>query len=74
MRLPPHADDLIEQVLKANPNTVVVMQSGSQCEMPWFSQSKAVLQAFYGGNECGSGIASVVFGEVSGACPFAFGS
>ncbi|KAJ5626602.1 hypothetical protein N7528_004029 [Penicillium herquei] len=74
MSLPPYTDELIERVLKANPNTVIVMQSGTPVEMPWINDAKAVLHAWYGGNETGNGLADVVFGDVnpSGKLPLTF--
>ena len=33
--------------------------------MPWESAAKAVVQAWYGGNETGNGIADVLFGAVN---------
>ena len=65
MDLPPSSDDLIEQVCEANPNTVVVIQSGTPVTMPWVKDTKALLQAWYGGNETGNAIADVVFGNVN---------
>lgn len=65
MALPPYTDELIQRVLQANPNTVVVVQSGTPVEMPWIHEAKAVLHAWYGGNETGNGIADVVFGDVN---------
>lgn len=65
MDLPPHSDELISQVLDANPNAVVVVQSGTPVTMPWAQKSKAVLQAWYGGNETGNAIADVLFGVVN---------
>ncbi|KAJ4151253.1 hypothetical protein LMH87_011965 [Akanthomyces muscarius] len=63
MKLPGVLDQLIAEVAVANPNTVVVMQTGTPEEMPWLSQTKAVLQAWYGGNETGNCIADTVFGD-----------
>jgi beta-glucosidase len=42
----------------------VVVQSGAPVEMPWADQVNSILQAFYGGNEVGNGIADVLFGKV----------
>ncbi|KAJ5650218.1 Beta-glucosidase [Penicillium longicatenatum] len=74
MSLPPNTDELISRVLQANPNTVVVIQSGTPVEMPWINEAKAVLHAWYGGNETGNGLADVVFGDVnpSGKLPLTF--
>ncbi|KAI4719897.1 hypothetical protein E4T48_03957 [Aureobasidium sp. EXF-10727] len=65
MKLPHHSDDLIKAVVEANPKTVVVLQSGTPVEMPWLSNTAALLQAWYGGNETGNGIADVLFGDVN---------
>ncbi|QYZ68717.1 beta-glucosidase [Neotabrizicola shimadae] len=63
IRLPGRQDDLVAAVLKANPNTVVVLQTGGPVEMPWIGQARAVLQAWYPGQECGNAIADVLFGD-----------
>lgn len=65
MKMPSHLDALIPAVAEANPRTAVVLQSGTPVEMPWLSKVPAVLQAWYGGNETGNGIADVVFGDVN---------
>ncbi|KAM9910742.1 hypothetical protein OXX69_004188 [Metschnikowia pulcherrima] len=63
MSLPPHTDELVAAVLKANPNTVVVNQSGTPVEMPWLQDAKALVHAWYGGSESGNAIANVLFGD-----------
>ncbi|KAK1238515.1 hypothetical protein MKX07_006661 [Trichoderma sp. CBMAI-0711] len=63
MKLPGVLDQLIAEVAAANPNTVVVMQTGTPEEMPWLDATPAVVQAWYGGNETGNSIADVVFGD-----------
>ncbi|EJP66571.1 Cel3c-like protein [Beauveria bassiana ARSEF 2860] len=63
MKLPGVLDQLIAEVAAANPTIVVVMQTGTPEEMPWLSQTKAVLQAWYGGNETGNCIADTIFGD-----------
>jgi beta-glucosidase len=63
MKLPGVLDQLIDEVASANPNTVVVMQTGTPEEMPWLEKTPAVVQAWYGGNETGNCIADVLFGD-----------
>lgn len=65
MNLPPGTDELISAVLEANPNTAIVIQSGTPVSMPWADKAKTILQAWFGGNETGNGIADVVFGSVN---------
>ncbi|KAF8663458.1 hypothetical protein AX16_001028 [Volvariella volvacea WC 439] len=74
LELPGATNELVSEVLKANPNTVVVNQSGAPVRMPWVNEAKTLLQAFYGGNELGNGLADVIFGKVnpSGKLPLTF--
>ncbi|KAJ9656699.1 beta-glucosidase [Coniosporium apollinis] len=74
MHLPPMSDELITAVTAVNPNTAVVIQSGTPVTMPWLSQTNALLQAWYGGNETGNAIADVLFGDInpSGKLPLSF--
>lgn len=55
-------DRLIEAVVKANPRTVVVNQSGSPVTMPWADKVPAIIQAWYQGQEAGNALADVLFG------------
>lgn len=65
MDLPGKMNDLITAVAAANPSTVVVMQSGTPVAMPWASSIKAMIHAWYGGNETGNAIADILFGNVN---------
>ncbi|KAJ5685390.1 hypothetical protein N7536_008009 [Penicillium majusculum] len=65
MDLPPGSDELITRVLEVNTNAVVVIQSGTPVTMPWADKTKALVQAWFGGNECGNGIADVLYGDVN---------
>jgi beta-glucosidase len=47
-----------------NVSLLVVIQSGTPVEMPWANSANSLLQAFYGGNEVGNGIADILFGKV----------
>jgi beta-glucosidase len=75
MMLPFGQDELISAVLKANPRTVVVLQSGGPVDMgAWEPAAKAIVQAWYGGMEGGNALAGVIFGDVnpSGRLPMSF--
>ena len=74
MNLPHGQDELIRRVAEANPNTVVVLQTGAPVAMPWLDQVPALLQAWYPGQECGHAIADVLFGaaEPGGRLPQTF--
>ncbi|KAH8819162.1 putative beta-glucosidase [Xylogone sp. PMI_703] len=65
MSLPPNVDRLISRVLSVAPNTIIVNQSGTPVSMPWVSEASTIVQAWYGGNETGHGIADVLFGDVN---------
>jgi len=67
-------DRLVDAVLKANPRTIVVNQSGSPVTMPWADRVPAILQAWYQGQEAGNALADVLFGfkNPSGKLPTTF--
>ncbi len=72
--LPPGENNLITAVAGANPDTVVVLNTGSAVTMPWLSSVKAVVEAWYPGQEDGDSIADILFGTVdpSGKLPVTF--
>ena len=75
MKLPYEQDLLIKEVLKANPNTIIVMMGGSPVEMhKWINQAQAVVWNWYSGMEGGRALAEVLFGKVnpSGKLPETF--
>ncbi len=67
-------DNLITSVAGANPNTIVVLNTGSAVTMPWLSSVKGILEAWYPGQKDGTAIASVLFGNTdpSGHLPVTF--
>ncbi len=72
--LPGRQNELIAAIANANPNTIVVMQTGGPVEMPWIGSVAALLQAWYPGQEAGNAIADVLVGaaEPSGRLPQTF--
>jgi beta-glucosidase len=71
MELPADQVALIEEVAAANPRTVVLVNCGSPITMDWADRVAAVAQVWYGGQEMGSAVADVLFGDVdaSGRLP-----
>ncbi len=74
LSLPNGQDQLIAAVAAANPNTIVVLETGNPVAMPWLDKTAAVLEAWYPGARGGEAIASVLFGETnpSGRLPITF--
>uniref|UniRef100_B0T3V1 Beta-glucosidase n=1 Tax=Caulobacter sp. (strain K31) TaxID=366602 RepID=B0T3V1_CAUSK len=74
LSLPQGQDAVIAAVIAANPNSIVVLQTGGPVTMPWLDQAGAVVEAWYSGAKGGEAIADVLFGEVdaSGRLPVTF--
>ena len=74
LSLPANQDDLIRKVARANPRTVVVLQTGGSVLTPWAPQVGALLAAWYPGNRGAEAIANILFGRVSpsGRLPISF--
>lgn len=72
--LPGDQDKLIAEVAAVNPNTVVILINGTPVAMPWINDVKAVIEAYYPGQEGGNAIANILFGKVnpSGKLPDTF--
>ncbi|KAJ5338261.1 hypothetical protein N7452_004989 [Penicillium brevicompactum] len=67
-------DRLVAAVSSANSETVVVNCTGVAVSMPWLDNVKAVVQAWFPGQEAGNAIADVLIGAVnpSGRLPVSF--
>ncbi len=75
MNMPFGQDELIRAVVKANPNTVVVLMGGGPVDMtPWVDEIPAIVQAWYPGMEGGNALAEILSGAVnpSGKLPMTF--
>lgn len=66
MKMPFGQDELIEAVVKANPNTIVVLIGAGGIEMGrWVNKTKSIVQAWYPGMDGGTALARLLFGEVN---------
>ncbi|MGA9427679.1 MAG: glycoside hydrolase family 3 C-terminal domain-containing protein, partial [Terracidiphilus sp.] len=65
---------IVAAVAKANPHTVVVLETGSPALMPWVKEPAAILEAWYGGSDGADALGNVLFGTVnpSGKLPNTF--
>jgi beta-glucosidase len=72
MALPGNQDRLIADLADANPNTIVVLNTGDPIAMPWLGKVKAVLQMWYTGDEGGWAAANLLTGRATpaGRLPF----
>lgn len=72
--LPGRQDELVRNVLEANPRTVVVLNAGGPVDLPWFEDAPAVMVGWYGGQEFGGALTDVITGVVdaSGRLPVTF--
>jgi beta-glucosidase len=74
-RLPLGQDELIREMTAANKNTIVVMTSGGSVDMnSWLDRVPALVQAWYPGQEGGTALAEILFGDAnpSGRLPVTF--
>jgi beta-glucosidase len=60
-------DGLIDEVAAANPNTIVVLETGAPVLTPWRDKVKGLLEAWYPGSQGGTAIADVLFGKTDPA-------
>jgi beta-glucosidase len=66
MDLPAGQDELIAAVEKANPHTVVVLNTGDPVTMnKWIDKTPALLDMWYGGQEGGHALAAILFGDAN---------
>ena len=65
MRLPECQNRLIAEILKVQPNTVIVLHNGSPVELPWLNAIKGLLEAYLGGQAGGTAVANILYGKVN---------
>jgi beta-glucosidase len=74
LSLPGDQDALVAAVAAANPRTIVVLHTAAPVLMPWIADVAGVVEAWYPGEESGTAIAGVLFGDVEpgGRLPMTF--
>lgn len=74
LSLPWGQDTVIDAVASANPNTIVVLETGNPVSMPWRDKVRGIVEAWYPGQAGGQAIAEVLTGRVnpSGRLPITF--
>jgi len=66
MDLPAGQNELITAVEKANPRTIVVLNTGDPVTMTkWIDTTPALLDMWYGGQEGGHALAAILFGDAN---------
>ena len=65
MNMPQGHRRMIEAVARANPNTVVVLFSGSAVECPWADAARAILYMGLPGQAGGEAVADLLYGRVN---------
>jgi beta-glucosidase len=67
-------NQLVSSVAAAQPNTVVVVNSGSAVTMPWAGNVRGIIESWYPGQEYGTALAGLLFGDAnfSGRLPVTF--
>ena len=65
LTLPDNQDALIAAVAKANPRTIVVLETGTAVKMPWLNDVSGIVEAWYAGSSGHIALANVLTGDVN---------
>ncbi len=65
LSLPDNQDTLIEQVAAANPNTIVVLETGTAVTMPWIAKVRGVVEVWFAGSNGHTALANILAGDVN---------
>lgn len=65
LNLPECQNVLIEEILKVQPNTIVVLHNGSPVALPWKDKVKAILEVYLGGQAVGEATVELLYGRVN---------
>ncbi len=65
IHLPENQNVLISEILKVQPNVVVVLHNGSAVEMPWEKDVKGIFEMYLGGQNVGTAEYDLLFGKAN---------
>jgi beta-glucosidase len=68
IEVPKDQEEFIREIYKVNPNTVVVLVAGSSLAINWINENiPAIINAWYPGEQGGTAVAEVLFGDYNPA-------
>ncbi len=67
LQLPGRQNELVEAVLAADPDAVVIVNAGAPVILPWLEQARTVLWTWFPGQEAGHALAAVLAGDLEPA-------
>lgn len=65
MSLPENQLKLIDEVLKVDPEAVIVLANGSPVELPFINRCTAVLESYLGGQGGGTAVVKILLGDIN---------
>ncbi|MDF2587766.1 MAG: glycosyl hydrolase [Anaerocolumna sp.] len=65
MNLPNCQNHLVQEILKVQPNTVIVMYNGSPVVLPWANDVKAIIEMYLSGQAVGEATVDLLYGKVN---------
>ena len=65
MELPENQLRLIDEVVRRQPNTIIVLCNGSPVTMPFVGKVNGILEAYLGGEGVGEAIADILYGKTN---------
>jgi len=63
--LPPCQNTVIQAIVQAQPNTIVVLCNGAPVRMPWVSDAAAILESYLAGEAVGEAQIDLLYGDYS---------
>ena len=67
LQLPGRQNELVERVLDADPDAVIVVNAGAPVILPWLDRARTVLWMWFPGQEMGHALAAVLAGDLEPA-------